>query len=367
MLQTMTRKILLILIVLFSSLQLSAQRLNTKNVVLVTIDGLRWQEVFNGADSALMDQQINFVDPIGIKNHFWNNELAKRRSTLLPFIWGTIGTRGQIYGNRKFDNKVNVTNGFWFSYPGYNELLSGHADDARIYSNIKIPNPNTTVLEFINEQRGYKSRVAVFASWDCFPYIINARRNGIFVSAGMMDSFGDKRTDNEELLDKLLPNIPNPLNGVRLDAFTFYYGLEYMKKEKPRVMFFSFDETDDFAHKGEYGAYLNSAQSADSFIGDLWDYLQSDPFYSKSTTLIITADHGRGNGSQDWKSHGRDTPGSDQIWLAVMGPDTPSGGEMQVDGQLYLNQVAKTMAAFLGMDYTGTGSVGAVIETVFKK
>jgi hypothetical protein len=30
------------------------QTLHTRNVVLVTIDGLRWQELFGGADSALI-------------------------------------------------------------------------------------------------------------------------------------------------------------------------------------------------------------------------------------------------------------------------------------------------------------------------
>ena len=31
----------------------------------------------------------------------------------------------------------------------------------------------------------------------------------------------------------------------------------------------AFDETDDFAHGGEYGAYLHSAQNADYFIAEL--------------------------------------------------------------------------------------------------
>ncbi len=363
----MVKKIILILFVSFTAFQISAQKLSTKNIVLVTIDGFRWQEVFNGADSSLMNQQINFVDPTGIKNHFWDDDTIKRRKILLPFIWGVIGTRGQIYGNRKYNNDVNVSNGYWFSYPGYNELLSGHPDDKRINSNQKILNPNSTVLDFFNDQRGYRDRIAVFASWDCFPYIVNARRNGIFVNAGNVKAFGNKLTDNEKLLDKLMPSIPDPLNDVRLDAFTFYYGLEYMKKTRPRIMYFAFDETDDFAHKGEYGVYLNSAHSIDGFLGELWQYIQSEPFYHQSTTLIITADHGRGQTSDEWKSHGKDVPGSDQDWLAIIGPDTPRVGEEKSSGQIYLNQVAKTMAALLGMDYEDSGTAGKVIESVFKK
>ena len=49
-----------------------------------------------------------------------------------------------------------------------------------------------------------------------------------------------------ETINEIMKNIPNPLENVRLDAFTFYYGFQYMKKGKPRVMYFAFDETDDF-------------------------------------------------------------------------------------------------------------------------
>ncbi len=361
------KKYILILVLIIPALSLRAQKLNTRNIVLVTIDGFRWQELFTGADSALMKQQLNFVDPIGIKNHFWRDDKTERRRTLLPFIWGVIGTRGQIYGNRAFNNKVNVSNSYWFSYPGYNELLTGHADDEHINSNEKIANPNTNILEYINYQRGYRDRVAVFASWDCFPYIINARRNGILVSAGLVGAYGNHLTDNEKLLDKIMPCVPNPLENVRLDVFTFYYGFEYMKKEKPRVMFFAFDETDDFAHKGEYGAYLNSAHNIDGYMAELWNYIQSDPFYKGSTTLILTADHGRGNTITGWRSHGRDVPGSDQDWLAVIGPDTPAAGEETGRGQIYLNQVAQTIAMLLGMNFKSNNPTGQVIESVFKK
>jgi bisphosphoglycerate-independent phosphoglycerate mutase (AlkP superfamily) len=137
-----------------------------------------------------------------------------------------------------------------------------------------------------------------------------------------------------------------------------------MKKNKPRVMYFAFDETDDFAHHGEYGAYLNSAHYTDGFISELWDYIQSDATYKNKTTLIITCDHGRGNNAIEWKDHGRKINGADQIWLAIMGPDTPATGEVKSDQQLYQNQIAKTLAGLLDLDYRGDDEVGAVISTV---
>ena len=144
--------------------------------------------------------------------------------------------------------------------------------------------------------------------------------------------------------------IPNPLGDVSLDAFTFYYGLEYMKKVKPRVMYFAFDETDDFAHAGEYAAYLNSAHYTDRFIEELWNFIQADPAYKNKTTMILTATMAGAN-AEDWKHHGQKINAADQIWMAVIGPDTPSKGELKGECQYYQNQVAHTMAAFLGLQF----------------
>ena len=360
-------KNLLLAIVLLSSVSSSGQVKNkTENVILITLDGFRWQEVFTGADSSLMKQQQHLKDG-KLKEKYWRDDVQERRKALLPFFWNTVATKGQLYGNRSLGSKVNVTNHMWFSYPGYNEILSGHADDKNIDSNDKNYNPNTTVLEFINSQPGFKGKVAAFTSWDCFPYIINDNRSGVFVSSGLVEAKGDKLTDREKTLNQLLNAVPNPLGDVRLDAYTFYYGLEYMKKNKPRVMYFAFDETDDFAHGGEYAAYLNAANYTDRFISELWNYIQSDPQYTDKTTLIMACDHGRGVTSEEWKHHGTKIEHADEIWLAVMGPDTPATGEVKTDSQYYQNQIAKTLASFLGLDFGKNSDVGNTLTAGIRK
>ncbi len=341
---------LLLLFVFYASFADAQFGHKTENVVLITLDGYRWQEFFQGADLPLMDQQKNLKDP-NVKEKFWRDDVHERRRALAPFIWSTFAENGQLYGNRLVGCKVNVTNNQWFSYPGYNEILTGKADDKRIHSNEKIYNPNLNVLEFINRQAGLEGKVAAFTSWDVFPYIINDKRSGVYVSSGANCIAGDNLNDREKGLNQLINCIPNPLGDIRLDAFTFYFGLEYMKKNKPRVMYFAFDETDDFAHAGEYAAYLNAAHYTDRFIGELWQYLQNDSFYRDKTTLIVTVDHGRGTNQEDWKLHGKKIPQADQIWMAVMGPDTEALGEVTGDHQLYQNQIAKTLAAFLGLQY----------------
>lgn len=356
------KKIIAVILIAFN-ISAFAQKLKTENVVLITFDGMRWQEVFKGADSGLFRQQQHLKDA-NLKQRYWRQDAQERRKALLPFFWNTIASEGQLYGNRTLGCNVNVTNNQWFSYPGYNEILTGHADNDRIHSNDKIYNPNINVLEYINEQTAFKNKVAAFTSWDVFPYIINDKRSGVMVSGGQMKATGPNLTEREKVLNELMMNIPNPLGDIRLDAFTFYLGLEYMKKNKPRVIYFAFDETDDFAHAGEYAAYLNSANYTDHFIAELWNYLQSDPAYKNKTTMILTVDHGRGTNAEDWKHHGQKIAEADQIWMAVIGPDTPATGEVKGACQYYQNQVAKTMAAFLGLDYKNDKPVGGVVKSM---
>jgi len=121
------KKILFCFICGITAQILSAQ--TTENVFLITLDGLRWQELFTGADSALIDNKDYVHNVDELKSLFWANTTKQRRQKLMPFFWSTIASEGQIYGNRNLGNFVNCSNRHWFSYPGYSEILCGFADD----------------------------------------------------------------------------------------------------------------------------------------------------------------------------------------------------------------------------------------------
>ena len=336
----------------------------TENVVLVTLDGMRWQEVFGGADTALFRQSKHYyANHQALNQDFGQGTAAQRRQALMPWLWGTVAKQGQLYGDRPAGSLVNVTNTMRFSYPGYNELLTGAADDARVRSNDPLDNPNVSVLEALNQQPAFKGKVAAFGSWEAFPYILNEKRSGLPVNAGQRLAAGPGLTPGEQLLNQLEVASPSPFGEERLDAFTYGYALEYLKKKHPRVLFISFGDTDDWAHGAEYGAYLHAARYTDGFLRQLWDYLQSDPQYRGKTTLLITTDHGRGDGGTQWQTHGRDVAGADQIWLAALGPDTPATG-VATSGQLYQKQVAATVAALLGQPFAPTPATGQPIGPV---
>lgn len=345
------------------TLTVSAQQ-KTKNLVIVTLDGMRWQEVFGGIDLSLIKDNRFTHDSSGTAQKFWNDTLSIRRQKLFPFLWSVIEKDGQLYGNRWKNNNMNVSNPYQFSYPGYNEIFTGYPD-VTINSNDKIRNPNINVLEFLNQQEGFAGKVAAFSTWEVFPYILNTWRSNVFVNADVDTlHFPDA---NLKLINDMQFLTTRPI-GVRPDVLTYMAAREYMKDYHPRVLYIAFDETDDFAHGGMYDQYLKSAHAEDGMIADLWKYIQSDPRYTNNTTLIITCDHGRGDTHKEtWRDHGQKIPESSQIWMAAIGPDTLPLGEMKTTGQLYQQQLAATFAELLGFHFTANHPVGKPIPSVYSK
>ncbi len=358
------KKVLLIIpVLLYSVISAFAQKAATENIIIVTLDGLRWQEVFKGIDPALVANKKYCRDSAGITARFGADDEKSKRQKLFPFIWGEIDAKGRIYGNRNLGNKVNVANRYQFSYPGYNEIFTGYPDTA-VNSNDKILNPNTNVLEFLNKQKGFAGKVAAFSTWDVFPYILNEKRSGVYVNADV-DTLSFKTTAIS-LINDMQFLAPQPI-GVRPDVITYFAAREYLKEYRPRVLYIAFDETDDYAHGGYYDQYIGSAHAEDAMIADLWKTVQSIPQYKDKTTLIITCDHGRGDINKDqWRDHGSKVAESGEIWIAMLGAGIKTAGEMSTADQLYQQQIAATIAKLLGYDFRAEHPVAPFIDNLFK-
>lgn len=364
----MKKKFLLITAV-FLVITTFCQPLKTENVIIITLDGMRWQEVFGGVDSLLMNDSTFTKNRKAIQNKFWASTPEERRKKLFPFFWNTIGQQGQLYGNRKYENTVSNANPYKFSYPGYNEIFTGYPDTA-VNSNNKILNKNENVLEFISKQKKYKGRVAAFTSWDVFDAIFNEPRSGFLVSSGF-DKLSSEYAGSPELqvLNEMQQLSPQPLgDGVRPDLLTYFLAKAYLQKYKPAILYIGFDETDEYAHGGEYDHYLEAALSTDRWIEDLWRYIQSQPAYQNKTTLLIATDHGRGDRiKSNWKHHGEKISDAHEIWIAAIGPDTKPAGEMKLPMQLYQKQIAATIAALIGLRFTANHVIAEPIQSIFLK
>ena len=331
----------------------SSARHKTRAVVLIVSDGLRWQEIFTGADPLLMNSKNGGIwgKAEDLKRAYWRDDVNERRAELFPFLWGVVAKQGQLYGNQTKGSIAHVTNGYAFSYPGYNEMLTG-APDSRVNSNEFGPNPNVSVFEWLNTLPEFHDHVAVFATWAVFKDIFNVSRSHLDIHAGWDPPYtGANLTSREELLDNLY------LHATRLEEDDTYNSflqqplLDYVKSQKPRAMFVGYGETDNWAHSGRYDLVLESAHQFDHFVAELWKTMEEMPEYSGRTTFLITADHGRGSGPVEWKDHGKDEKGSENIWLAVIGPDTPPLGERTHIAPITQSQIAATIAALLGQDF----------------
>ena len=319
-------------------------RAKTKHLFVITIDGFRWQEVFTGADAALVGNDEYVRDTALTRSLYWDSTAELRRRKLLPFFWNTIAQKGRLYGNRLWGNKVNVKNWLKISYPGYNEIFTGHTD-AFSSPNLAINNKHANVLEYLNTSSEYRGKVAVFTSWNVFPYILNEGRSGLPVNSGY-EKLNETGDVDAELIDSVQATMKP--SKTRHDLLTFLSAREYIKVHHPSVLFLGFGETDECAHSGRYDLYLQQATDIDRMIADLWYSIQTDPYYKDSTTLLITTDHGRGWKSNKWTTHGFWAEGSGDIWMAVLGPDIQPEGELRNRGQIYQKQIAATIASLLG-------------------
>lgn len=327
-------------------------KLKTRNVVLIVADGLRWQEIFTGADKDLLttDHGGNWAKPEYLQKTYWRETPEERRAALFPFLWGEVAKKGQIFGNQAKGSTAHVTNPYAFSYPGYNEMLTG-APDPRIDSNEFGPNPNVTVFEWLNNKTDFKGKVAVFGTWETYADIFNQPRSKLVMHAGGEPYPGSTLSPRQELINDLYRRTTPLEDEDAWDSFIQLPLLDYVKSNHPHILFVGYGETDNWAHSGRYDNVLESARTFDRFVAELWNTMQSLPEYRDTTTFIITTDHGRGSGPADWKEHGVDEKGSENIWIAVIGPDTPPLGERTNTSPVTQSQIAATLAAFLGQDY----------------
>lgn len=313
-------------------------------VVLITLDGVRWQEIFRGADPQITadkrfvnpDIRQDVVDPAYVT-------VDDRGAALTPFLHELTAGQGVLVGDRDKGECAKLANDLWFSYPGYSEFLTGRPDPALV-RNDKFPNPDVTFLEYLDGLPTFAGQVAAVGTWDVFPYIINTARALVPVNAGFKGAYPtDVRTARE--------------------------GLKLLRSHK-RALFIAFGDSDEFAHAGDYAHYLMAIERGDEFLREAWRLIQSDPYYRDQTTLIVTTDHGRGESPVEaWREHGsarafqlnpteapqfNDTGaiGSDNVWIAALGPSVVKSAVSARQGVCFHSgQIAASALTALELDW----------------
>ncbi|MBS1787706.1 MAG: phosphoglyceromutase [Acidobacteria bacterium] len=342
----------------------------TENVILITFDGARTQEIFGGLDLDILKDKTRRgkVEDSALYKKFWAATPEERRMKLMPFFWGTLmKDYGSIAGNRSLGSAVMTTNKMWFSYPGYSEILTGQAHDDVINSNDRNRNPNTSVLEFLKRKlKLTKNQVALFGSWDVFNWIGEHEEGAVTINAGHEPY---ESADPEiKVLAKLQNEKLSPWDSVRFDYFTVRFALEHLRKYQPRVVHIALGETDDWAHAGDYNHVLESFRHNDQQLKQIWEFLQSSPKYRGKTSILFTTDHGRGKTIRDWTDHGEKVPEAQYIWMAFVSPDSQLRGEWKNTETIYQNQAAATLCRWLNLDYSENNpQAGKPVTELFGK
>lgn len=322
----------------------------TEKVILVVIDGVRWQEVFRGGDCALMTKEQGVEDTLATRARFCRTTPDSARGALMPFLWGTMARQGMVLGDRDHGGDAHISNTMKFSYPGYNEILTGRFDP-RIDKNAFGPNPDTTVFEWLAHQRGFEGKVRAWGTWDVFDAIFNEARAGFPVRSGWDTPFPAPRGEGEAELDALWATSTRWWSYMPPDAFLQRAVLHSWRTDRPRLMFVGFGEPDEWAHDRRYDHYLESLHAADGYLRELWEEIARHTSRSTDhTTLLVITDHGRGATAQDWTDHGRDVAGAEQIWFAGIGSGIPPIGVATAGPPFVQAQVAATLLQMLGYD-----------------
>jgi len=335
------------------STNLAAQAPEPK-VILITFDGARTEEIFGGLDVEALGSTLaegKRLEDNDTYKRFWAPTPEARREKLMPFFWGVLMQKhGSIAGNTRLGSAVTLANTHRFSYPGYAEILLGEAHDDQIKSNDPIRNPYVTVLEEVRARLALtKTQVAAFTSWNVFSAIVEHQEGAITVNAGFAPF--DSPEPSIQELSRLQRETITPWDSVRHDIYTFRFALDHLQRARPRLLYLALGETDDWAHDGRYDRVLDAYARSDAYLRQLWTWIESDPAYRGQTHLLITTDHGRGHTAKDWRSHGAKIEGAQDVWIALVSPSMSRRGEWRQQPALRTNQVAATVARWMGIDW----------------
>lgn len=300
------------------------------NVILITLDGVRYQEFFNGMDPALSGGATGEV---------------------FSHIWKDLAQDGVIYGSPGTSSKIEVANPYRVSLPAYESIFAGSVRDCKNNSCNRV-DVETFPERLLREFSWKKSQVAAIASWDKIALAFESNEGSTALNAGLEDiedPDGGVTSADFEKINKLQKLDPPNWEEVRFDKHTVAQALIYLTKYRPRFLYISLNDSDEYGHMGDYANYVNTLHTHDSWIQLLFKTLEDLGEYGKRTTVIVTTDHGRGANPKDWRDHGAWVNGCEKIWLFAKGPYTAKTGILKTEGSYTHLNIRPTVETLLGL------------------
>ncbi|MDB4969683.1 MAG: uncharacterized protein JWN44_5372 [Myxococcales bacterium] len=321
----------------------------TRNVVIVTIDGVRWQEIFGGIDVArARNAGMSACDVV-------------EGAELTPNLHRHFAGGGVVIGAPGYGEMIASGPNF-VSLPGYEEIFTGRASSCTSNSCDHIA--ETTLVDELREELQLSvEQIAVITSWPTIERAAAADDHAITMSVGRHGGATRDLLRVTARASRILDDggdadaYPGWL-GYRADRYTAALALDYIVARRPRFMFIGLGDTDEYAHRRNYAGYVSALRAADEVVGELMDRLATLGEYGRETTVIVTTDHGR---AANFASHGGDAPESRRVWLFAAGGAVPALGFADGSRVTRLADIAPTVRRWMGLHADSAGGAGSPV------
>jgi hypothetical protein len=303
-------------------------------VVLVVLDGVRWQDAFAPENTPVMHRLIT--------------------------------ERGAAVGAPGRGPTISASGPAFVSLPGYSEIFTGRRAHGCADNDCGRAR-TATLFDEVARVEGSPGAVAVFSSWERIERAASPHEGAFVLSSGRSVRWHPEALAEDAgvgaLLEEGAAADPYPGYGdFRPDRMTSAVALRYLEQRRPRLLYMGLGEPDEYAHRGDLPGYLASLRAADATVGAIFDTLDRMGERGKRTTVFVTTDHGRG---VDWRHHGRELPESARVWLFAGGEGIAARGLVRSYRAHRLSDVAPTVRALLDMPSDAAPSAGAPIDELF--
>jgi hypothetical protein len=317
------------------------QQPRPRTVVVIVIDGARWQEIVSGTDRALA------------KIHALPESALRDGPQLVPTLHGIIENGGAAVGAPEHGAPIAASGPAFVSVPGYIEIFSGRPPAADCLNNRCRWRGERNLLDQIAEgSRGRPSDVAVFASWPGMLRTVSPDSRDVLVSAGRKGGKNlNPLLDDPEAAQLYARGARAggyPGKGdYRPDRHTAELALYHLRRHRPRFMLLSLGDADKFGHANMYGRYLEALHESDKVVAQTARVLDELGAQGWPSTLLVTADHGR---DRRCREHGGRYPESARAWLIARGTGIVDQGYVSAPRPRRLADIAPTLRALLGLE-----------------
>ncbi len=324
--------------------RLAAAPLPVQRVVLITVDGVRWQEIFRG------------VDPVLARKAGLSSELLADGRALLPNLYALID-RGVALGDASAGSPMVASGPNFVSLPGYREIFTGRSAGACIDNDCE-PLDQPTVLDELRDAGGLPpGDIAAITSWETLKNAVSQTPSRMAISSGRKSGATRDQLRVSPAAAALLDACASAKawpgkEDYRPDRCTATLALEYLTARRPRFLYVGLGDTDELGHRNDYRAYLGALRAFDQFLGRVVEQVDAQ------TIVLVTCDHGRAATFQD---HGRAVPESASVWLVAAGAHIPARGRVALASSRRLADIAPTLRALLTLDPDHTPGAGVPI------